>query len=119
VGRPGNHYHFVAASPKDATSLRRMIGALHTLTARDVNLLDGAPDRPIWFQFWDTCLTYPASYFARLHYVMDNPVKHGLVTAAEDYEFCSAREFKARATPAFARRVLSYRCDRVTVADDF
>ena len=88
-----NHYHFIAHAPTDATTLKRMLQRLHSATARAVNRMDGTPGRQVWFQFWDTCLTYEASYYARLKYVHNNAVHHGLVPTAEQYEFCSAAWF--------------------------
>jgi putative transposase len=114
-----NHYHFVALAPEDPTSLAAMVRRLHSTTARDLNHLDGEPGRRVWFQYWDTCITNEASYFARLNYVHNNPVKHGLVQSAEQYPFCSANWFQTRAEPAFRRKVESFRYDRVNVVDDF
>ena len=68
-----NHYHFIARSPDDGKTLRPMIQRLHSQTSREVNRLDGAQGRKVWFQYWDTCLTYEKSYYARLNYVHNNP----------------------------------------------
>jgi putative transposase len=114
-----NHYHFIAQSPADGTTLRPMIQRLHSQTARAVNRLDATPGRQVWFQYWDTCLTYEKSYLARLNYVHNNPVKHGMVLSAEQYPFCSAGWFKARAEPDFRRKVASFPYDRVRIEDDF
>ena len=72
-----NHYHFVATSEKGAKTLPRFIGQLHAVTAREINLQDETPGRKVWFQYWDSHLTYPRSYLARLNYVHCNAVKHG------------------------------------------
>ncbi|MBC7334726.1 MAG: transposase [Clostridia bacterium] len=112
-----NHYHFVARSPKDGTTLKRLIQRLHSQSARLVNEMDHTPGRRVWFQYWDTCLTYEKSYYARLNYVHNNPVKHGLVTVAEQYPFCSAAWFKANAPQDFRDKVGSFPCDRVNVLD--
>ncbi len=114
-----NHYHFIARSPNDATTLRKMIQRLHSQTARTVNQLDLASGRQVWFQYWDTCLTHERSYYARLNYVHNNPVKHGLVGVAEDYPFCSAAWFQSNADEAFRAKVETFRADRVKVRDDF
>lgn len=114
-----NHYHFIAHAPSDAASLRQMIQRLHSATARAVNRIDGTPGRQVWFQFWDTCLTYEASYFARLNYVHNNAVCHGLVSVAEQYEFCSATWFATNADPAFYKHACSYAYDRIEIEDDF
>jgi len=114
-----NHYHFVASSPRGADTLRLLVQQLHSRTALELNRLDKTPGRQVWFQYWDTCLTYPKSYYARLKYVHNNPVKHGLATAAEKYPFCSAGWFGAQADPRFRKKVESFRCDRLRVPDDF
>ena len=114
-----NHYHWVGLSPPNAQSLRRFVGHLHTHTARALNRLDATPGRKVWFQYWDTCLTFEASYFARLHYTHENAAHHGLVPVAEQYAFCSASWFAAHADPTFYRKVKSYKYDCVNVRDDF
>lgn len=114
-----NHYHVIAHAPSDAASLKRVIQRLHAQTAREINRLDKTPGRQVWFQYWDTCLTFEASYYARLSYVHHNPVKHGLVTEARHYPFCSAAWFEQQADPALRRKVETARYDRVTVPDDF
>ena len=114
-----NHYHFVALSPSDSGNLRKMLSHLHTLTAREANRNDGTPGRKVWYQFWDTLLTYQRSYFARLNYVHQNPVKHGLVAMAVDYPWCSAGWFEQKAERPFYRTVTSFKIDQVKVKDDF
>jgi REP-associated tyrosine transposase len=114
-----NHYHFVAQASDDASSLKQMIQRLHSQTARVINGEDGMKGRRVWFQYWDTCLTYEKSYYPRLNYVHNNPVKHGLVARADQYPFCSAAWFERNAEPGFRRKVESFRFDRVKVPDDF
>jgi len=114
-----NHYHFVAQSPADGKTLKPMIQRLHSQTAREVNRLDGVTGRQVWFQYWETCLTYEKSYYARLNYVHNNPVKHKLVAVADQYPFCSAAWFKSEAEPGFRKKVESFRYDNVNVPDDF
>ncbi len=112
-----NHYHFIARAPEDGTSLKRLIQRLHSQSARLVNEIDHTPGRRVWFQYWDTCLTYEKSYYARLNYVHNNPVKHGLVAVAEQYPFCSAGWFKANAPQDLRRKVDSFPYDRFNVPD--
>ena len=114
-----NHYHFVAQAPENIEILKRMITSLHSKTAIRVNKMDGVPGRKVWFQYWDTCLTYERSYLARLHYVHHNPVKHGLVKNAEYYPWCSMAWFAREAGPEFRQTLLSFPCDDVTVEDSF
>jgi putative transposase len=92
-----NHYHFGAHSPEEtntAESLSEMLGVLHEKTAKWINHLEGVRGRQVWYNFWETKLTFQRSYLARLNYVHQNPVKHGLVLVANQYPWCSARWFK-------------------------
>jgi len=114
-----NHYHFVAIAPEDSKTLRTMLSKLHTQTAIALNAMDGRPGRKVWYQFWDTHITYQRSYLARLRYVHENAVRHGVVTEAEEYRWCSARWFAREASPAFQRTVRSFKIDRLSVKDDF
>jgi putative transposase len=114
-----NHYHFVAMSPGDPGTLRLWTSQLHTLTAREANRLDKTPGRKVWFQFWETHLTYERSYLARLNYVLQNPVRHGLVRVARDYPWCSAAWFEQRSGWTFFKTVTSFKIDRVKVPDNF
>lgn len=114
-----NHYHFVAVSDSSAASLASLIRRLHSITAREVNRLDGTPARKVWYQYWETHLTFERSYLARLNYVHQNPVRHGLVTQAVDYPWCSAAWFERTASPAFFKTVTSFKIDRVQVHDNY
>jgi putative transposase len=114
-----NHYHFIAKSPDDATTLKKMIQRLHSQTSRAVNRLDGVSGRQVWFQYWDTCLTFEKSYYARLNYVHNNAVKHSLVEEAVWYPFCSAAWFKANADQALRHNVEAASYDQIDIQDDF
>jgi putative transposase len=114
-----NHYHFVALSPSNVDSLKLFIQGFHSITAKEVNRLDGEETRQVWFQYWDTLLTYEKSYLARLNYVHQNPVRHGLVSVASAYPWCSAGWFERTASPAFHKMVSGFKTDRVNVIDDF
>ena len=117
-----NHYHWVAHSPAtddDASSLRTMLGRLHTKTARWVNQLDGTINRQVWHNYWETRLTYQRSYLARLNYVHQNPVKHGLVPVANQYRWGSAAWFERIASTAQVKSIYRFKVDQVRVRDDF
>ena len=114
-----NHYHFIGFSPADPSTLRTLIQRLHSVTAREINRLDGAAGRKVWFQYWDTHLTYQRSYFARLNYVHQNPVHHRLVARASAYPWCSAGWFEQKADAAFYKTVTGFKIDRINVKDDF
>jgi putative transposase len=117
-----NHYHFVAHSPPsevDARSLSQMLGLLHEKTAKWLNRLDHAPGRQVWHNFRETRLTYEKSYLARLNYVHQNPVKHGLVPVANQYPWCSASWFERTARPAQVKTIYSFKVDQLRVYDEY
>jgi putative transposase len=115
-----NHYHWIGKSPATgAESLGGWIAELHRESARFVNRLDRAPGRQVWHNYMETRLTFEKSYLARLNYVIQNPVKHGLVHLASDYPWCSAAWFSRNASPAFQKTVNSFRTDRLDIEDDF
>jgi putative transposase len=117
-----NHYHFVGHSPEDscgADSLTEMLSKLHEKTAKWTNALDHADGRQVWHNFWETRLTYEKSYLARLNYVHQNPVKHGLVLVANQYPWCSASWFERSARPAQVRTIYGFPVDRLRVYDEY
>lgn len=116
-----NHYHFVARSEVEAVegSLKQMLHQLHSDTARELNRLEQAEGRAVWYNFWDTKLTYQRAYLARLNYVHQNPVKHGLVKVANQYRWCSAAWFEKTVSPATVKTIYSFKTDRLNIFDDF
>jgi len=114
-----NHYHFIAQSPEDPRTLKRLLGKLHMISAKAINEQDGTPGRKIWFQFWDSRITYERSYLARLNYINRNPVHHGVVPDPIVYRWCSAAWFERTSSPAFVMIVKSFKIDSVKIQDDF
>jgi len=117
-----NHYHFIGHSPADApdaANLSDMLRTLHTKMAEWVNELDGTPRRKVWHNFWETRLTFPHSYMARLNYVHQNPVKHGLVPVANQYPWCSARWFESEGNAAMVKTIYGFKTDGVKMLDEF
>ena len=80
-----NHYHFVADAPTDAGSLVAFLRELHSRTAVALNKYDDTPGRKVWHNYWETRITHQPAYLARLNYVHQNAVKHGLVAVANQY----------------------------------
>jgi putative transposase len=114
-----NHYHIVGQAPKTDDPVRGLTSILHGRTSRALNKLEGVTGRKVWWNCWDTLLTYEKSYMARLAYVHTNPVKHGLVRLAKDYEWCSSAWFEQNGERPFVSSVLSFPTDRVKMYDDF
>jgi putative transposase len=105
-----NHYHFVARLERGA-HLRDLVRHLHSATAREVNRLDEAAGRKVWFQYWDSRITFEKSYFARLRYVHQNAVHHGIVRRAANYAWSSAGWFERKAASAFRKTILEFPID--------
>ncbi|HCE46510.1 MAG TPA: hypothetical protein DET40_23440 [Lentisphaeria bacterium] len=57
--------------------------------------------------------------YARLKYVHNNPVHHGVVPVAENYTWCSAGWFNMHGEAAFKKTVESFKTDSLKVFDDF
>lgn len=114
-----NHYHFIAQSPNDPESLSAFLSNLHVAAAKYVNEQDGVMSRRVWWQYWDSHITYQYSYLARLNYVHQNPVRHGLVAIATQYPWSSASWFEKTVSPAFCKTVSNFKTDKVRVIDDF
>jgi putative transposase len=114
-----NHYHFVGQAPENAITLAKIVRQLHSITAIEINRWDNTPGRQVWFNYWDTCLTYEKSYLARLHYVQMNPVKHGLTDNVLNYPFCSYKWFVEQGDETLQKQVFAQPIDRVKIVDDF
>ena len=114
-----NHYHFVARGYHDAGPLDLLLKHLHANVARQLNELEHATGREVWYNFWETKLTYERSYLARLNYVHQNAVKHGLVKVANRYPWCSAGWFERTASPAAIKTIYSFKTEKLKIADDY
>jgi putative transposase len=119
VGRLSESLPFVARAADGSLNLKRFLTHLHADTARELNRIDGCEGRKVWYNFWDTKLTYQASYLARLNYVHQNPVRHGLVTIANQYAWCSAAWFERVASPAAVKTVYGVKIDALRIDDDY
>jgi putative transposase len=114
-----NHYHFIGSNSKDPASLRTFLTVLHQTTASHINRKNNAIGRCVWYEFWDSYLSFIPSYFARLKYVHQNAVHHRLVNQAEAYPWCSAAWFATTAPPSFRKTIDRFKTDAIQVIDDF
>lgn len=112
-----NHYHFVASSPENPETLSKVISKLHTLTAIKLNKEDSQPGRRVWYQYFDSHITYQNSYFVWLKYVHTNPAHHQVVSNAGNYPWCSAAWFARSSESAFYKTIQSFKTDTVNVID--
>ena len=114
-----NHYHLIVSFENCATRHTDFVRHLHRELAVRLNHMTNTPGRRVMYEFWDTRLTFEKSWLARLNYVHQNAVKHGLVPAANRYPWCSAPWFETNARPGFVKSVYSFKTDRIKVPDDF
>ena len=113
-----NHYHFIAEIPEKDV-LPGTIRALHSFTANAIYAEDEQMGRKLWFHYWETRLTFQRSYIARLSYVHQNAVHHGLVHVPSSYPWCSAGWLGRRAARSLYRRLMEFQPSHLNVPDDF
>ena len=75
-----NHYHALVNVP-DLALLGKALGSVHGRSARYANRRDKSPKRQVWYRFSDRKVRSEGHYWACLHYIVVNPVKHGYVPA--------------------------------------
>jgi putative transposase len=114
-----NHYHLLLMAPYRAEYLSKIISELHRYTSLRVNQLESKTGRKVWWNYWDTCISYERSYFARMNYIHFNPVKHGYVDSPENWFFSSYQEFYNLNPLELERIEKEYQFDKVKVKDDF
>jgi len=114
-----NHYHLVVSFEKTTTGHGDFVRHLHRELAIRLNRGDATPRRRVMYEYWDTRLTFEKSWLARLNYVHQNAVKHGVVPVASQYPWCSASWFESNARSGFVKSVYSLKTDRLNVPDDF
>ena len=104
-----NHYHLIMENLDQPNTLPIVMQKIQGVSSRYVNQLDNTLGRKVWYQYWDTLISYRNSYFTRLKYIMENPVKHGLVQTAKDYRWCSAWWFEQFASKEYRKLLLGYK----------
>lgn len=117
-----NHYHWIGLSPEedaDARSLKTLVAQVHEVSAKRLNRADGVQGRRVWYNYWDSHITFEASYYARLKYVHDNPVHHGVVSTASNYPWCSRSWLENTANRAFVKQLDGFKIDTLKVPDAF
>ena len=83
-----NHYHVLALVP-DFGALPEVFRRVHGATSRQWNLEDNTPGRKVWYQYADRAVRSERHYWATVNYIHHNPVKHGYVLLAKEWEVSS------------------------------
>ena len=113
-----NHYHLILNINQENT-LPLFVSKIPGLSAIRLNKSDKTTGRKVWYNYWDSLISYQESYFARLNYVNKNPEYHGLIDKSENYRWCSEAWYKANLDMAFVKTVNSFKFDKINVKDDF
>lgn len=85
-----NHYHLLCMSD-DGSDLTKIMRPIHGLLGKEI-FLETNCEKPVWWNYWDYCPRSEKDYYARLNYLLYNPIKHGYVTDLKDYEFSSFKK---------------------------
>jgi putative transposase len=72
---------------------------LHANSCRLLNEFENDPGRTIWYQYWDYCIRNKPDFWRHFNYIVQNPLKHGLVSSFREvynYKFSSNSIWKNR-----------------------
>lgn len=116
-----NHYHVIVNASEEAARLSKIMQTIHKFSS---NILSKSiPElriiKKIWHNYWDTCLTYEKSYYARIHYLWFNPVRHGCVDNPEKWEYGSYYYRIKEGKNNVNKIIKEYPIDKIKVKDDF
>ncbi|MDP8232076.1 MAG: hypothetical protein P9L91_05335 [Candidatus Zophobacter franzmannii] len=110
----------MATAPEDARMLSELMHNFTRFTANWLSKHNIVKIKHQYFHnYWDTCITYERSYYCRLNYIWNNPVKHGYVESSEKWRHGSYyHRFKMKDKES-EEIMLNYPIDRVHIDDDF
>lgn len=86
-----NHYHCLFQAD-NFLCVGKFTNNLHANSSRMLNDFDGVGGRKMWYQYWDYCIRSKHDFWKHFNYIVQNPVKHGLVSSlgeAYHYKFSS------------------------------
>lgn len=87
-----NHYHLLM-HVQSGNQVSEFIRRLHGRSAYEMNKLDGKQGRQVWHNYWDQLVETERDFWTRFNYIHHNPVKHGYVSEAPDWEFSSYAQY--------------------------
>ncbi len=108
-------------APETSVKLSKFVAEYHKFTAFFIkkNIFEAATLPKIFNNYWDTCITYEKSYYARLNYLYNNPVKHRYVQRAHEYEWGSFY-FRYRNEKSYIETLIQkFPCDALKMNDDY
>lgn len=88
-----NHYHLLLHT--NATiPIYKSIKRLHGDSAVQLNKLDSAPGRKVWYQYWDTSPRSVKTFWCFFNYIHINPLKHGYVRLVDGVLLIEGKQLK-------------------------
>ncbi|MBC8180547.1 transposase [candidate division KSB1 bacterium] len=108
-----NHYHLMAEVKDNPNDLSKIIRNIHRYTAIEIKKLnpETRSAEKIWYNYWDTCITFESLYYTRINYIWFNPVKHGYVEDPIDWKFGSYY-YRFKDDPDYIKKIVKkYPCD--------
>ena len=116
-----NHYHVIAGAPSQVDTLPAIMRDIHKFTGNWIKThVKGVdPNQKVWWNYWDTCVTYKRSYFARLNYLWYNPQHHNLTDNAGNWKYGSLYQ-RIRDEKKYIDHMRNeYSFDKLNIKDDF
>jgi putative transposase len=100
-----NHYHALVHTDELAR-VGKAVGLVHGRSARYANSRDHAPGRKVWYKFNDRKMRSARHFWASLHYITYNPVKHQYVDAVEQWPWSCVYELVAERGAVWFRELI-------------
>lgn len=115
-----NHIHIMTSAPTKAETLSKVMKNFHRFTANWLSKNNVKKVKEKYFHnYWDTCITYENSYYARINYIWFNPVKHEYVSSPEKWRYGSYY-YRYQADEKETKEIMKrYPFDKIKIDDDF
>lgn len=116
-----NHYHLMVNSTDNTSLLNLIIKDIHRFNALWLkkNIPELKNEDILWYNYWDSCITFETSYYSRLNYIWYNPVKHGYVEFPGEWAHGSYF-YRVKEEKEYLDSILiKYPCDRIKIDDKF
>jgi len=62
-----NHYHIIVKSG-EYKEIGHVVSRIHGASSYQINKLDKKRGRKVWYNYWDSIITFENSYLARINY---------------------------------------------------
>ena len=108
-----NHYHIMIHTKEKENNIKNFIHRIHSKSAYQWNKEDNTKSRKVWFNYWESIITYEKSYYARLKYINDNPTLHNITDESLNYKWCSKRLYFENTPRSFYNTIDMFKVDQL------